>query len=129
MSQRLDRLADQIQRDLSALIRDEIKDPRVGMVTISGARVSKDLGYADIYVTVMGQTLDEGHEASIKALNGAAGYLRTELAKGLRLRTVPRLRFHYDDVVARGNHLSALITAAVREDEDRARQAGDGEQV
>lgn len=128
MSQRLDRLADQIQKDLSGLIRDELKDPRVGMVTISGVRVSKDLGYADIYVTVLGATLDEGHEASIKALNGASGFLRTALAKGLRLRTVPRLRFHYDDVVARGNRLTSLITEAVREDEQRAARQSDDEQ-
>lgn len=125
MSQRLDRLADQIQRDLAGLIRDELKDPRLGMVTISSIRVSKDLGYADVYVTVLGATLEDGPQQSLKVLNAAAGFLRGELGRGLRTRTVPRLRFHFDEVVARGNRLAGLITEAVREDQERVHQHPD----
>lgn len=125
MSQRIQRLADQIQRDLSALIRTEMKDPRLGMITVSGVRVSPDLGYADVYVTVLGRTLDESPEESLKALNGAAGFLRTELGRGLKVRVIPRLRFHYDDTTVRGNRMSELITIAVAEDRARADARGD----
>lgn len=125
MSQRVQRIADQIQRDMSALIRTEMKDPRIGMVTISGVKVSPDLGYADIYVTVLGRTLDADPQESIDALNGASGFLRTELARGLKVRVIPRLRFHYDKTTINGNHMSALITKAVEEDRARAEARGD----
>lgn len=120
MSQRISRIADQIQRDIAGLIRTSIKDPRLGMVTVSAVKVSPDLGYADIYVTVLGQTLDEGPERSLSVLNNAAGFLRSELARGLKLRVIPRLRFHYDEVVARGNRITALINQAVAEDQAHA---------
>lgn len=80
---RTDRVADQIQRDLAVLIQREIKDPRLGMVTVSHAKVSKDLSYADIYVTVLPLGEQEEAEAiatSLKVLNAAAGFLRGELA-------------------------------------------------
>jgi len=125
MSQRISRIADQIQRDIADLIRTEVKDPRVGMVTVSTVKVSSDLGYADVYVTVLGHSLDDGPEASIKVLNAAAGFLRTELARGLKLRVIPRLRFHYDEAVARGNRMADLIARAVSEDKAQAEARGD----
>jgi ribosome-binding factor A len=125
MSQRIQRIADQIQRDIAGLIRQEVKDPRLGMVTVSAVKVSSDLGYADVYVTVLGQNLEESPEASIKVLNAASGFLRTELARGLKLRVIPRLRFHYDEVVARGNRMAGLISQAVAEDRASAEARGD----
>lgn len=123
MSQRTQRLGDQIQRDVSALIRQRLRDPRLGMVTVSAVKVSPDMGYADIYVTILGRTLDEAPDEGIAILNAAAGILRGELGRGLRTRIVPHLRFHHDQVTARGNRMTALISQAVREDADRA--AGD----
>lgn len=120
MSQRTQRLADQIQRDLSVMIRQELKDPRLGMVTISGVKVSPDMGYADVYVTVLGATLDEKPDESLDVLNAAAGFLRGELGRGLKTRITPRIRFHFDEVTARGNRMAALITTAVNEDRERA---------
>lgn len=123
MNQRLQRLADQIQRDLAVLIRDEINDPRLtGFVTISSVKISPDLGYADIYVTIMEPELNDAmtkssHEDSIKVLNKAAGFLRTELSHSLKTRTTPRLRFHYDEVTARGNYMMDLINKAVTKTE------------
>ncbi len=117
MNQRLQRLADQIQRELA--IRDEINDPRLtGMVTISTVKVSPDLGYADVYVTILEPTLDDNmekscHETSLKILNKASGFLRTELSHTLKTRTTPRLRFHYDEVTAHGNYMMDLINKAV----------------
>lgn len=118
---RTDRLADQLQRDLANIIRTEIKDPRVGMVTVNDVNVSKDFGYADVYVTLL--TLDEVDEqsepvqASLKVLNKAAGFLRSELGKGLKIRFVPQLRFHYDSSVNQGRKMSGLIDAARKKDQ------------
>lgn len=124
MSQRTQRLADQIQRELAILIRQELKDPRLGMVTVSSVKVSPDMGYADIYVTVIGSSLDEKPDASIRILNDAAGFLRGEVGRAIRTRVTPRLRFHYDEVTARGNRMAALINQAVREDAERAQARG-----
>jgi len=74
MSQRMQRLADQIQREIAGLIRSELKDPRLGMVTISAVKVSKDMGYAEIYVTVLGKELDVDYAPSLAVLNNAAGF-------------------------------------------------------
>lgn len=123
MNQRLQRLGDQIQRELAVLIRDEINDPRLtGLVTISSVKVSSDLGYADIYVTVMEPELNDAmskhsHEESLQVLNKAAGFLRTELSHSLKTRTTPRLRFHYDEVTAQGNYMMDLINKAVTKTE------------
>lgn len=117
---RTDRIADQMQRDLADLIRLSVKDPRVGMVTINAVRVAKDLGYADVYVTLL--TVDDVNAQSeqvrstIKVLNGAAGFLRTELGKRIKLRTIPQLRFHFDESVGEGRRLDGLIRQARAKD-------------
>jgi ribosome-binding factor A len=135
MSPRVQRVADQIQRELASLIQLEVNDPRVGMVSVTGVTVSRDLAYAKVYVTVL-NTLTEDEavnestlsepgvldkleiEENIKALNKAAGYLRTLLAKRLSLRSVPKLQFHYDGSVQRGQQLSSLIDSALAADRD-----------
>ncbi|MCC2638366.1 MAG: ribosome-binding factor RbfA [Moraxellaceae bacterium] len=127
MSQRTQRIGDQIQRELASLIRQELKDPRLGMVTVSNVKVSPDMGYADIYVTVMGSNLDDKPDESIAVLNAAAGFLRGEVGRAIRTRVTPRLRFHYDEVVARGNRMAVLINEAVREDQERAQARGDSD--
>lgn len=119
---RTDRVADQIQRDLAVLIQREIKDPRLGMVTISHAKVSKDLGYADIYITVMAlgdQDEADAIKSSLKVLNAAAGFLRSELARGIKLRVMPQLRFHFDESVERGRRLHGLIESAFQQEKSR----------
>lgn len=119
---RTDRIADQIQRDLASLIQREIKDPRLGMVTINHIKVAKDLGYADVYITVFplgGKDEAEALKETLKVLKNAAGFLRTELSRGIKLRVMPELRFHYDESVERGRHLTSLIERARRlEDEE-----------
>ena len=119
MNQRLQRLADQIQRDLAVLIRDEINDPRLtGFVTISSVKISPDLGYADIYVTIMDDAMAKDyHTESLEVLNKASGFLRTELSHLLKTRTTPRLRFHYDEVTANANYMMNLISKAVQSSE------------
>lgn len=109
------RVADQIQRELANILRTELKDPRVDtLVTVAGVAVSKDLSHATVYITL----LDSGHAGeTIRALNHAAGFLRSELASRMRLRGVPELRFRYDESPERGARLSALIDDAVRSDQ------------
>jgi ribosome-binding factor A len=131
-SQRQQRVADLIQRELAMLIQLEMNDPRIGMVSVTGVEVSRDLAYANVYVTVLnsasgaenGRLGDEPAgeldkleiEESVKALNKAAGYLRSLLARRLKLRTTPKLRFHFDGSVSRGNKLSSLIDEALEAD-------------
>lgn len=115
---RTQRIGDQIQRELALLIQREIKDPRLGMVTITGVDVARDLAHAKIYITVMGQTLEDAGsvQKSLDILQEAAGFLRMLLGKSLRVRTIPQLHFYYDASVRRGAELSALIERAVTED-------------
>jgi ribosome-binding factor A len=116
------RVGDQMQRELAELIRDEVKDPRVGMVTVSGVEVSRDLGHAKVYVTVM----DEGAaQETVAALNRAAGFLRHALGQSMRIRTVPQLHFHYDESIERGSRLSSLIDDAIASDRDKAKDRDD----
>jgi ribosome-binding factor A len=101
------RVADQIQRDLAELIR-ELKDPRIGMVTIANVEVSADYAHAQVHFSV----LVGSPEDSATALNEAAGYLRNGLFKRLSIHTVPTLHFHYDRTTERALDLSALIAKA-----------------
>jgi len=114
VSPRAARLAEQIQRDLSELIRLEVKDPRVGLVTLTGVEVTADYAHAKVFFTVLGDLarVDEARTG----LQRASGFLRSALAHGLRTRTVPELHFHYDESVERGSRLSQLIDEAVRSD-------------
>jgi ribosome-binding factor A len=108
---RLGRIADQIQKDLAELIRTEVKDPRVGMITLTGVEISSDHHHAKVFFTTLG-----GPESVAKAADGlahASGFLRSHLAKGLKLRIVPELHFIYDESVERGIRLSRLIDDAI----------------
>lgn len=136
MSARIQRVADQIQRELATLIQMEVNDPRIGMVSVTAVEVSKDLAHAKVHVTVL-NTLGEDPELNrstlahpgaldelevqqnIKALNKAAGYLRTLLAKRLNTRSVPKLQFHYDASIQRGQELSSLIDSALAADREQ----------
>ena len=107
------KVGDLIQRELASLIQREVKDPRIGMVTINEANVSRDLAFADIYFTV----LPAEHVTSVEeALNQAAGFLRSQLAKVLNTRTTPKLRFHYDATIENGARISRAIDAAIASD-------------
>jgi ribosome-binding factor A len=108
------RVGEQMQRELAALIRDGVKDPRVGMVTVSAVEVTRDLAHAKVFISVLGD--ETARRDSLTALNNAAGFLRHELGQRMLTRTVPQLRFVYDESIERGSRLSALIDAAVASD-------------
>ena len=126
---RAQRIGDQIQRELAQLIRMEVKDPRLGgLVTITAVEVSRDSSHAKVYVTVMGGEPQEGVDSvaqSIKVLNDASGFLRMQLGRAMKLRSVPSLHFHYDESITRGAHLSALIEQAVSEDQRNTEPSGE----
>ena len=114
---RTSRIGDQLQKELASLIQFEVKDPRLGMVTINEVRVAKDLGYADVYYTVLGLDDDSQRLADNQAaLDSAKNFLRHRLAKEVKLRIMPHLRFHYDATVVNGARMSALIDEAIRKD-------------
>ena len=115
---RAQRQGEQIQRDLALLIQRELKDPRVGMVTVNFVELSKDLSYADVNVTVL--VPDDAEEKIVESmaiLNQASSFLRAELGRGLKVRKVPLLRFHYDDSLKRGSHINSLIYQALKNDQ------------
>ncbi len=107
------RVADQIQRDLAELIR-ELKDPRIGMVTISAVEVTPDYAHAKVYFSLLVGDV----KATGDALNEAAGFLRNGLFKRLQIHTVPSLHFHFDRTTERAAEMSALIAKA---NSDRSR--------
>lgn len=117
---RTDRVGEQLAHELAQLIQREIKDPRLGMVTVTSADVSRDLSYADVHVTLMGENDPERIRENLGVLKRASGFLRSRVARTMKLRHVPELRFHFDESVTRGHELSSLIERAVQFDRDRA---------
>ena len=100
------RLGDLIQRELSGLIRLELRDPRVGMITITSVDVSPDLSHAKVFFTMLEK---DKLEDTLHGLKRSAGFLRSQLARRISMYTTPELRFAYDESVERGDHLSRLI--------------------
>ena len=111
-SPRARRVADEIQRELAELVRTELRDPRIGMVTLTGVEVSRDQSHAKVFFTVLGP--EGAVREATEGLKRAAGFLRTELAHRLTTRSVPELHFEHDESVERGVRLSKLIDEAVK---------------
>lgn len=115
------RVASQIQKELALILQRDIKDPRLGLVTINEVQVSKDLAVAKIYVTVLSvQAQDK--IGSIKVLNQLVPHIRSELAKRMRLRHISALRFYYDDSLDNGMRIAELLSGG-----DAFTYAGDGQ--
>lgn len=122
------RVADFVRDELAQIMQRHMRDPRVGLVSVNEVTVSKDLSYADIYVSSVDAPSAEDREALIGVLNKAAGFFRSELAKRHSMRTTPKPRFHYDDLSETGPALEALIASAVHEDENRRAETGPDEE-
>jgi ribosome-binding factor A len=101
------RVASQLQRDLAELLRGEVKDPRLGMVTVSDVEVTRDLSVAKVFVSFLGA--QQGVRESLALLADRAPLLRHELGRLIRMRCLPELRFVYDDSVERGLHMDAIL--------------------
>ncbi|WP_448218213.1 30S ribosome-binding factor RbfA [Endozoicomonas sp. 2B-B] len=121
---RTQRVADQIQKELAQLIQLEMKDPRLGMVTVSAVEVSRDLAFADVFVSFLGVddqksvSNQKSADEDLEVLQSAAGFLRSQLARSIKLRSIPQLRFRYDNSLRRGAYMSELIAKARSGDSD-----------
>jgi ribosome-binding factor A len=112
------RVAEQIRRELAELISLEVKDPRVGLISLTEVELTPDYAHAKIFFTAI-RGADNAPEI-LEGLRHAGGFLRHELGKRLRIHTLPELHFHYDRSVEEGSRLSQLIDQTVREDTARA---------
>jgi ribosome-binding factor A len=115
LSKRLKRLNEQLKRELSQLIRTEVRDPRVGQVTITGVEVAADLGSARIYI----RTVEGGDdlESSLEGLEAAAPFLRTTLGRALRVRRIPELRFREDRSYEGARRITEVLSEVLPPDE------------
>ncbi|MBS3796323.1 MULTISPECIES: 30S ribosome-binding factor RbfA [unclassified Pseudoalteromonas] len=116
---RTERVAQQIQKEIAVIIQREIKDPRLGMVTVSAVEVSRDLSYAKIFVTVFNQEDESKSKQSLRVLNDASGYIRSLLGKRIRARIIPELRFVIDTSLLEGMRISNLVESVMREDKQK----------
>ena len=111
---RSQRMAEQIRRELSDIVRDELKDPRMGLCSFTAVKLSRDLSHAIVFCTV----LDQRHrDETIDTLNRAAGFMRSQIASRIRARSVPELKFINDDSVERGAAMEELINEALESDQ------------
>ncbi|ATM88477.1 30S ribosome-binding factor RbfA [Yersinia massiliensis] len=129
---RSQRVSQEMQKEIALILQREIKDPRVGMATVSGIELSRDLAYAKVFVTFLNVLTDDADpdtvKNGIKALQDASGYIRTLLGKAMRLRIVPELTFAYDNSLIEGMRMSNLVTNVIKNDVERQVNPGSDEE-
>lgn len=116
---RADRVSQELKKEIAVILQQEVKDPRIGMVTVSDVEISRDLAYAKIFVTFL---FDEDESVVVRGLEGlnkASGYIRHLVGKAMRLRIVPELRFVYDHSLVEGMRMSNLVTDVIRKDQEK----------
>lgn len=121
---RSQRVSQEMQKEIAIILQREVKDPRIGMATVSGVEISRDLAYAKVFVTFLnlsgGDESEEDMVANgLTALNEVAGFIRSLLGKAMRLRIVPELTFAYDNSLVEGMRMSNLVSNVVKNDEER----------
>ena len=121
---RAQRVFQEMQKEIAIILQREVKDPRIGMATVSGVEISRDLAYAKVFVTFLNlsggeQSEEEMVAEGLTALNEAAGFIRSLLGKAMRLRVVPELTFAYDNSLVEGMRMSNLVSNVVKSDEER----------
>ncbi|MHB8127241.1 MAG: 30S ribosome-binding factor RbfA [Desulfitobacteriaceae bacterium] len=104
---RVSRLAESLKVEISQMIREELKDPRIGFVTVTTIDVAEDLGHAKVYVSVLGD--EAQRKESLDGLNRAAGFIRREIGQRVRLRYSPEISFKYDPSIEHGAHIAKLL--------------------
>ena len=109
-SVRVQRVAEQIRAELSQILRDEVRDPRIRLLTITRVKLAVDLGAATVFYSPLGEDPDEARRAELEdAMASVAGFLRRQLSRRVKLRHTPVLRFVLDDSIAEGSHMLSLI--------------------
>ena len=116
---RTQRVAQEMQKEIAIILQREIKDPRVGMATVSGVEVSRDLAYAKVFVTFLTDNEPQQIKSGVTALQDASGFIRSLLGKAMRLRVVPELTFSYDNSLVEGMRMSNLVSQVVQKDRAR----------
>ena len=124
MGRRIPRLNEQLKREITAILKSDVRDPRIGFVTITHVEVTQDISHAKVFASVMGE--DEDKEASVAGLHAAAPFIRGELGRRLRVRRVPELHFELDRALEHAMHIERLLSELRVEDEGLAAQ-GEGE--
>ncbi|QFU23957.1 30S ribosome-binding factor RbfA [Shewanella eurypsychrophilus] len=117
------RIGQQLQQELAQVLQRDMKDPRIGMVTVNDVEVSRDLSYARVFVTFFEED-EKLIEEKIEALSTAAGYIRSLVAGRMKLRVMPELRFIYDASLVEGMRMSNLVTRVISDDEAKQKAAG-----
>ncbi|MBN3056935.1 30S ribosome-binding factor RbfA [Pectobacterium brasiliense] len=125
---RTQRVAQEMQKEIAIIIQREVKDPRIGMATVSGVEVSRDLAYAKVFVTFLNDNEPEQVQMAIKALQDASGFIRTLVGKAMRLRVVPALTFSYDNSLVEGMRMSNLVTNVIKNDTERRSVTGEDQE-
>lgn len=116
MSMRANRVAEQMKKELGDIIGIRLKDPRVGFVTVTDVEVTGDLQQAMIYISVLGEESEKA--ASLEGLKKAKGFIRSEIGKRIRLRVTPEIDFAFDESVAYGNRIDALLREVKKDESD-----------
>ncbi|AKO45643.1 30S ribosome-binding factor RbfA [[Haemophilus] ducreyi] len=119
---RSDRVAQELQKEIAVILQREVKDPRIGMVTVSDVEVSRDLAYAKIFVTFLLDNDQDIIAQGMKGLEKAGPYIRTLLGKAMRLRIVPELRFIYDQSLVEGMRMSNLVSNVIKSDQAKHKE-------
>ena len=114
---RSQRVAQEIKKEIALILQREVKDPRIGMVTVSDVELSRDLVYAKVFVTFQFDQDEQAVKTGMEGLHEASGYIRSLLGKAMRLRIVPELRFMYDRSLVEGMRMSNLVTDVIRQDQ------------
>lgn len=113
---RVDRVGQQIQKEIALILQRELKDPRVGMLTVSAVEVSRDLSYAKVFVTSLQGSDADKAKLILQILSEASGFIRSLLGKRIRARIVPELRFVIDTSLIEGMRISNLVDQVIRDD-------------
>ncbi len=116
---RTDRVADALQKELAIIIRNEVRDPRIGMVSVNAVEVSRDLSYAKVYVTFVDNPKNCEPSERVAVLNKVSGFLRTALGREVQMRIIPQIKFVFDETVYKAQEISDLIAQALKSDEEK----------
>jgi ribosome-binding factor A len=116
---RSSRVGHELQKEIAIILQREIKDPRLGMVTVSGVDISRDLSYAKVFVTFLNDDDPQVIEQGLSVLNDAKGYIRTLIGKAMRLRIIPEIKFFYDESLVKGMQMSSLVSDVIKQDNER----------
>ncbi|WCE29166.1 30S ribosome-binding factor RbfA [Vibrio sp. SCSIO 43137] len=120
---RTQRVSQQLQKELALILQREVRDSRIGMVTISDVEVSRDLAYAKVFVTFL-CVGEQTPESSLAALKEHEAHIRMILGKRIRLRLTPEVRFTYDNTLVEGMRMSNLVSEVISDDKRRAKESG-----